>query len=655
MTQSIPPLQPSRRGQRRLLLALCIIAIAAGLLVARPWQGRQVDCSLTVRPGESIQAAIAAAEAGDVICLARGTWIENIVIDKPLTLVGRGVGRTAIKALGLSFPIIAVSGGGSEPISVTLEGLSLSGDGGVSGVAIDGLAEVEIRNCAISGRWYGIEATDSARLTLSHSTVSENTQRGVVLSGSVQAIISHSSISANTGVGLWLSGTAEAVFDDCKITDNLRHGLWLREEARAMLSDCSVSRNRGHGLWLTGRSVAQLLRSDISGNWDQGIVVEDSAGAELTESEVLSNWHGVEFRDTARGTIAGTTVSRNRWDGIGIKGSAMATIAGSTVSNNMRGIWAGNQASAEIRDCLIDGNSGYGVFAWYGSEVAGEGNRFSANGIDLGGNLSGTLRLPLREPSETVIIWPDDRYASLQEAIDALLPGGTLRLEPGIYMAGLTIGTRVSIAAGDADVVMRAKSSAVPVLSLVDGAELHLEGATISGGSEGLLVSAGATVSLVACTISSNLQGINLSYSSSADVRNCNVVGSERSGVFVGGSAQAVVTGCSISSNSGTGIAVADSARVTVTDSLVTGSRGDGGIVIWASAQAVLQGNEIIDNIGFGVAIFERPCFRESPWPFQGRISGSSNIFGANLRGDVCPPELAFLATAEGGELDLRL
>ena len=644
----------SRSGRKHLLLTLLVVIIAIILILTRPWHTEQRECSVTVLPGESIQAAIDAAEEGDVICLPRGVWTETIAIDKSLTIVGRGTTRTSIEAEWRLRPVLAISSQDIKPVTVKIEGLTISWDGGHTGVAINGTAVVEISNCHISGMMYGIQVADSAHLTLSDSAVSDSRQRAIMLSGSAQASISGSQISANVGPGLWLSGSAQATVSDCEISGNLGHGLWLRDEGHVALGNCAVSDNKGHGLLLTGRSTAQLLESRLSGNWDQGIRAEDRARVEVIGTTVLSNWHGVELRDEAQATITGSTISRNSWDGIRVRDSGQARVSGSVISANRRGVGFSGSAGADIRDCLIEGNSGFGIFSWASGVVDGEGNEFRNNGIDLGGNLSGALRVPLKEPGETAITWPDERYASLQEAIDALLPGGKLILEPGTYAAGLTIGTPLSIEAGDGQAVLMAKSDALPVLSLVGGAELHLTGSMITGGAEGLLVSGAARAVLATCTISGNTEGINLSYSSSVEMVHCDIENNERRGVFVGGAAQAAIINCAIRDNGGYGIAAADSAQVTISDSIVAGSGGDGGIVLWASPQAVLEGNTISDNRGFGIAFFQRPCFVGSPWVFRGRISGSGNVFEANRRGDVCPPELGFLSTMEGGELDLR-
>lgn len=642
------------RGWKFFVSLFVISAVVIALLVARPWEAPKYACAVTVKPGESIQAAIDAAGEGDVICLARGVWAEIIVIDQSLTIVGRGAGRTTIEAAVISGPAGQIAGQDAGQIVVSLEGLTMSGRGGASTVEVSGGALAQVRDCTIFGQLFGVQVSDSAGLDLIGSTVSGSPQHAVWLTGSARASIVGSRIQENRGHGLWLSGSAQATLLDSSVSENSGNGLWLRDEARVVLTDSSVSNNREHGIWLTGQSRAQLARSQVSGNADHGIMAEDSVVLEMADSQVLSNWHGIEVSREARAAIVGSSVSGSRFDGVRVQHSAYAAVSASSISSNRRGVWIGGEGQAEIEGCVIERNAGYGIFSSSRSEITGEGNRFYGNGIDLGGNLSAALRVPLKEPRESVITWPDERYASLQEAVDALLPSGRLILEPGEYVTALTIGKELAIEAGNGRATLRGKSYALAVLSLVDGADLHLSGATISGGAEGLLISAGARVTLVNSTISRNRDGINLPHWGAAELVNSSITGNEGRGIFVGGTSQATVTASLISNNTEHGIAVADSAQVTVTDSTIARNAGAGGVVVWGSPETVLDGNTIVENTGFGVAIFQRPAFWRSPWPFRGSISGSSNVFRDNSLGDVSQPELDFLATAEGGELVLR-
>jgi Ca2+-binding RTX toxin-like protein len=72
----------------------------------------------------SIGAALAAASDGDTIVIAAGTYAESIVIDKAITLVGKG--GVTIAATGTSAVSFAP---GLEGADVTIDGISLAGNG----------------------------------------------------------------------------------------------------------------------------------------------------------------------------------------------------------------------------------------------------------------------------------------------------------------------------------------------------------------------------------------------------------------------------------------------------------------------------------------------------------------------------------------------
>ncbi|MDZ7802064.1 MAG: right-handed parallel beta-helix repeat-containing protein [Trueperaceae bacterium] len=100
MSERTGDLDAWRRARRRLLTRGVRGAIAMGLTglgatsLARDAAAPAVD----VPEGASLQAAIDRAEPGEVIRVGAGTFTETVVIEKPLTLLGAGYGRTVLSA-----------------------------------------------------------------------------------------------------------------------------------------------------------------------------------------------------------------------------------------------------------------------------------------------------------------------------------------------------------------------------------------------------------------------------------------------------------------------------------------------------------------------------------------------------------------------------
>jgi len=130
---------------------------------------------------------------------------------------------------------------------------------------------------------------------------------------------------------------------------------------------------------------------------------------------------------------------------------------------------------------------------------------------------------------------------------------------------------------------------------------------------------------------------------------------SARDGIALRGTARAEINGSTISKNGHHGLWVSDLAQAEISDSTISGNKR-GGIWLRDGARAKIWRNRIIDNGGYGVALYRRPCYATSR-AFSGRIWGKANIIlisRRELEGDeehaVCPEELGFLMTEEGGE-----
>jgi parallel beta-helix repeat protein len=123
--------------------------------VAHPW---------TWYTNDRIQEAIDAASAGDTVNVLGGTYDEQVVIDKSLTLVGAGKGQTFVKAAGS--PVITVSAD-----NVTIQDLEVTDDpylvegirlvsGASTGLTVDRVAFTEL-GAGTGANAYGIYIANS--------------------------------------------------------------------------------------------------------------------------------------------------------------------------------------------------------------------------------------------------------------------------------------------------------------------------------------------------------------------------------------------------------------------------------------------------------------------------------------------------------------
>ena len=130
----------------------------------------------------SIQAAINAAPTGATIVVGEGSYYENLVINKPLTL--RGKGATSVLYPSVSNPVCSggsLCGGSAsnmilvEADNVTIQSLSLRGDNPnlTSGVVVGG-EDIDARNGIITNHLAG---------TYNNLTVSAVKIKGVYLRG----------------------------------------------------------------------------------------------------------------------------------------------------------------------------------------------------------------------------------------------------------------------------------------------------------------------------------------------------------------------------------------------------------------------------------------------------------------------------------------
>jgi nitrous oxidase accessory protein len=137
------------------------------------------NAAFSVKPGNSIQLAINAANPGLIIEVQNGTFHERINVTKPLIL--KGVGKPIIDAEGMG-SAITISANGS-----TLMGFTAMGSGknaNDAGIKVLSYGNIIKDNTAIKNNNYGIILYHVDKNTVFLNTVIENKNGGILLTHS---------------------------------------------------------------------------------------------------------------------------------------------------------------------------------------------------------------------------------------------------------------------------------------------------------------------------------------------------------------------------------------------------------------------------------------------------------------------------------------
>ncbi len=229
---------------------------------------------------------------------------------------------------------------------------------------------------------------------------------------------------------------------------NLRGPVSLTGDSRMVAEDCAFY----SGITLKQVAQAVLRRANISGG--------DTAGIAL-EGEVMMSLYDV-------------TVSGLKTCAIFAADEARLLLECCTISRYVEGLHLTGSARAEVRGSRFAHNALYGISAWGESRIEGKDNEFVNNGSDLLGNVASAVRTPSMEPRYRELTFPGPGFSSLQWAVDALLPSGTLRISPGDYAETVTITEELTTLGPGAK--LPPSSPELPCISVVPGAKHEARG-----------------------------------------------------------------------------------------------------------------------------------------------------------------------------------
>ncbi|MEW6069718.1 MAG: right-handed parallel beta-helix repeat-containing protein, partial [Candidatus Thermoplasmatota archaeon] len=261
----------------------------------------------------SIQGAIDDASAGDTVYVWNGTYYENVIINKTISLVGRDRNTTIIDGNGTG-DVIYINAN-----YVNISELMIQNSGNSTwwyyydaGLDIRSSCNTII-NCIILKNAYGIFICESSNNSIHACTISDNSY-GIFISSSFNNNLRNNNIfnnSYNLGVSGW---GVSAFYQDIDVSNTVSNmPIYYLVEQNNLALDCN-SISIGY--------LALISCNNIT----------------IRNLNMSYNYQGIMFANTTRATIINCIISNNFY-GIHFNvGSDNNTITNCTVSNNSRGV-----------------------------------------------------------------------------------------------------------------------------------------------------------------------------------------------------------------------------------------------------------------------------------------------------------------------------
>jgi len=249
---------------------------------------------ITVGPQDenfsSIQDAVNAAKAGDLIEVKGGIYHENIVVDKKLDLEGLGEPNVDAGGQGSTFALRA-SG-------VTLNGFVITGSRNLPGQMEAGI-KILFSNCTISnneitGNVNGIILDGSNGSAINNNRVHGNKEQGIYLTNSQLDALTGNNVSNNgpdrggTGIYLYMRCNYNSV-EDNEVHNNGLDGIMISSSDNNTIQHNNVSGNGEGGIHLNCGSLNNTVTMNNASKNQFGIYLTSAMSSWIYLNNFFNN------------------------------------------------------------------------------------------------------------------------------------------------------------------------------------------------------------------------------------------------------------------------------------------------------------------------------------------------------------------------------
>ncbi|OKH98133.1 sporulation protein [Streptomyces sp. CB02923] len=443
------------------------------------------------RTGEysSLAAALDAAGDGDVLTVGAGTYRENLVLLRAVTLRGPEGARGSVRiapADGVALTVRA---------SATVQDLQLEGQDSTAPAVLveDGAPELDgLRVVTRSAS--GIEVRGGARPTVRRCTVDNP-----------------------GGVGISVLDGAGGIFEECEVVAAGQSGIAVRGGAHPRLENCRVRHASGAGLSVEG----------------EGSGVE-AFGCELYEIKGA----GVQVASRASGQLTDCSVHRTSADGITLDTDAVLTLADCDIHDIPE-----NAVDLRSRSVLTLTRSTVRRFGRNGLSVWDPGTRVDANQCEIHDSTGDYPAVWVSDGATAVL--DSTRVHDVPDALFVLDRGS----RADVVDSDLSQVRNTAVSVSDGATVQlddcRIREAATGAWFRDHGSGGTLANCTIDASQTGVIVTKGADPTVERCTVSSPAEaGFYVSAEGRGTFNGCRVTGSSGYGFHIIDGCRTTLTRC---------------------------------------------------------------------------------------------------------------
>ncbi|MFE7778964.1 right-handed parallel beta-helix repeat-containing protein [Streptomyces sp. NPDC057445] len=308
------------------------------------------------RTGEyaSLAAALEAAGDGDILTVAPGTYRENLVVQRAVTLRGTegSVGSVRIAPPeGVPLTVRA---------SATVQDLHVEGQDTAAPALLveDGTPElIDLRIVTRSAA--GIEVRGAARPTVRRCTVDNPAGVGIGVLDGAGGVFEECEVVSAGQSGVSVRGGAHPRLERCKVHHASGSGLSVTGEGSALEAlGCEVYEIKGAGVQIASRATAHFTDSSVHRTSSDGITLDTDAVLTLSDCDIHDvPENAVDLRSRSVLTLTRSTVRRFGRNGLSVWDPGTRVDANQCEIHDSTGdypaVWVSDGATAVLDSCRV--------------------------------------------------------------------------------------------------------------------------------------------------------------------------------------------------------------------------------------------------------------------------------------------------------------